>query len=49
MIRLLLEETATQTLDEMAMELAARGVDELTKGDVGSCENAAWPEYKDWE
>lgn len=45
-IRLLLEDTATQMVDEMAMEFADNGVDPLT-GDEGSCPKEDWPEYKD--
>ena len=47
-IRWLLDETATQTVDEMAMEFADSGVDVLTRGEEGSCPNEGCPEYKDW-
>lgn len=37
------EVTATQILFESAKELAGSGIEELTSGVLGSCENAACP------
>lgn len=38
------EPTATQTLEDMASELALKGVDELTTGADGRGEKLPWPE-----
>ena len=37
------EVTATQIFSESTKELAGRGIEELTSGVLGSCENAACP------
>ena len=46
MIRAFPEETAIQTLEEIAIEPADNGVEELEEGGVtGRPKKAAWPEY----
>jgi hypothetical protein len=49
MMRLLPVVTAIQRLEDMAIEPAEKGVDELLDaGEVGRAENCACPEYNAW-